>query len=78
MRHCTPQIQRKLSTTWCSQVRAMRYKKALDAKGAANKMAQAKGTTVSAIHNMCRTERRKQKRVNIDAKTIAAQAGFTA
>jgi hypothetical protein len=56
----------------------MRYKKALDAKGAANKMAQAKGTTVSPIHNMCRADRRKQKRVNIDTKTIAAQAGFTA
>jgi hypothetical protein len=38
----------------------MRYKKALDAKGVASKMAQAKGTTVSPIHNICRAERRKQ------------------
>ena len=65
MRHCTPQIQRKLTTTWLSQARAMRYKKALGAKGAASKMAQAKGTMVSTIQSICRNERNKQISLNI-------------
>ena len=43
----------------------MRYKKALGAKGAASKMAQAKGTMVSTIQSICRNERNKQISLNI-------------